>query len=385
MSKPIYDPRRTKVHLIVDGHHALKIILSSIQNARQSIHIKMFMWREDEMGLRVLKALERKIQQSPSIHIIIEKDIFGSRVYNWQRVTSLGKMRGDIFYSVYGEQFLNNYRRNVTFIRIGSKSVLFFKILKENDHSKVFVFDANTPRACALIGGMNMGNEYLTAPNHKDPKKGGWHDYMLLIRGAVATHLLRPVSRKNKLWLANTVGKSVEILLNIKGRRKMKRYIIRELKEAKKSVIVEHGYLTDDTIIRHLRRISRKGVKVIVILPDRSDGVFHANMQSVHNLLRPSLIRGHKASRVQVYLYRGMIHAKVIIIDEETSIIGSANLTPNSFDYLNETNAVIRKRKGITEALLNQITADLKVSHLVDIHSIPPFNRLRAWFEKIFI
>lgn len=377
--------QNSTTHLIVDGHNALRIILSSIRYAKKSIHIKMFMWREDELGRRVLQALEDKILEHPAIRVIIEKDIFGSRVYNWQRILSLGKKRGDIFSSEYGENFLRNYKEQVTFVRIGSKTLLLFKLLKENDHSKVFVFDEKTPHVSALVGGMNIGNEYLSAPNQQEPDAGGWHDYMLHIHGELANHLLKPVSKKRRPWALKTLGQGMEILLNLKSRRQMKRYMVRELKQAQESVIVEHGYLTDDNIIRRLRRIARKGVRVTVIVPDRSDGVYHANMQTIDKLLQPGLIRRRQSSPVRVYLYPGMIHAKVIIIDSETTIIGSANLTSNSFDYLNETNAIIRKKKGITRALLTQIKKDVARSTRLSRDTVPKYNRFLAAIQKIFI
>jgi phosphatidylserine/phosphatidylglycerophosphate/cardiolipin synthase-like enzyme len=59
--------------------------------------------------------------------------------------------------------------------------MFFFKYLKENDHSKVFLFDENTPNSLVLIGGLNIGDEYLTKQNHEDPDSGGWHDYMVLM------------------------------------------------------------------------------------------------------------------------------------------------------------------------------------------------------------
>ncbi len=43
---------------------------------------------------------------------------------------------------------------------------------------------------------------------------------------------------------------SVEIFMTIKKRYAMRKSIMRELSRAKKSIIIEHGCLTDATIIR---------------------------------------------------------------------------------------------------------------------------------------
>jgi phosphatidylserine/phosphatidylglycerophosphate/cardiolipin synthase-like enzyme len=55
------------------------------------------MWRDDTAGRQILSALTEKINQNPEVQIFIEKDAFGSRVYDFQRLISLGRLRGDIF------------------------------------------------------------------------------------------------------------------------------------------------------------------------------------------------------------------------------------------------------------------------------------------------
>lgn len=97
--------------------------------------------------------------------------------------------------------------------------------------------------------------------------------------------------KKPKKWIAKKIRAGVEILMTIKNRHDVRKDILAELSNAKDSVIIEHGYLTDKIIIKQLRRISRKGIAVRVILPDRSDGVWHANMYSAYKLMRPSVIR----------------------------------------------------------------------------------------------
>jgi len=51
----------------------------------------------------VLSALIGKIAENPSIQIFIEKDAFGTRVYDFQKLVSLGRMRGDIFSGELGK------------------------------------------------------------------------------------------------------------------------------------------------------------------------------------------------------------------------------------------------------------------------------------------
>ncbi len=158
------------VRLIIDGADALAEILRALHEAEKSIHIRAFMWRDDTLGRMLTEALLQKIETYPDIEIDIRKDAFGSRVYNLQKLLSFGKIGGDIFSTTLAKNLLE--KKNVTFSLVGSSSLLLFKYLKENDHSKVWLFDEGTPRSRAIIGGMNIAEEYLTAQNRKDPDQG---------------------------------------------------------------------------------------------------------------------------------------------------------------------------------------------------------------------
>ncbi|MFH0776327.1 MAG: phosphatidylserine/phosphatidylglycerophosphate/cardiolipin synthase family protein [Patescibacteria group bacterium] len=373
-----------QARLIVDGDSALSEILNAIKRAKKTIRMRVYMWRDDEVGRLVLAALQRKIKTSPTIKIFIEKDAFGSRVYNLQKIISWGRMKGDIFSSELGLNFLRQ-KRNVHFVSVGSRSLILFKILKENDHSKVFLFDDGTQDSLALVGGMNIANEHLTAQNHSDPDQGGWHDYMVLLRGELADRFALHFHKRKTKWLSKKIRKGFEILMDISSRRVIKREMIREISKARRSIIIQHGYLTDFAIIRKLRQASRRGVHVQVIIADRSDGVLHANMHSVYKLLKSPTFPRRKKPSVKVHLYRGMIHAKVIVIDKAVAIIGSANLTGCSFNLLSETNAIFRQKDGIVRELLAQVQKDLHHCVPVTLANIPPYRRWLAWWQKIFI
>jgi cardiolipin synthase A/B len=376
---------QSNVRLIIDGEEALAEILRAIHEAEESIRIRAFMWRDDRLGRMILHALEQKIETYPDIQIDIRKDAFGTRVYNMQKIITFGKMWGDIFSTQMGKSFIDK-KKNVTFSLIGSGSLLLFKYFKENDHSKVFLFDENRENSKAIIGGMNIAEEYLTAQNHADPDSGGWHDYMVIFSGTLAHDIiLEKRQTEEKKWFIKKFEEGVELLMNMKDKHITRREILTELSRAKKSVIVEHGYITDSAVIRRLRQISRKGIRVKIIIPDRSDGVWHANMHSIYKLLRPNLLIKEENKNLSVYLYKGRIHAKVIVIDRKVAILGSANLTYGSFDLLSETNAIFRQTDGVVYDLVEQLEKDFAYCTKVTLESIPPYKKWLAWIQKIFI
>ncbi len=370
--------------LIIDGENARREILMCIHEAKKRIRIRMYMWRDDSAGNMILRALQNKIRVYPNIQIFIEKDAFGSRVYNVQNIITFGKRGGDIFSSKAGRVFLQN-TKNIHFSYIGSWWPLRLKYLRENDHSKVFLFDEYTEKSQALMGGMNIADPYLNSREKTSFYSGGWHDYMVKLGGDLADRLAHDYIRKPGKWLLWKIQSGGEILMTIKNQFAMRKYILRELSQAKKSIAIEHGYLTDALVIRRLRRLSRKGIQVNVILPNTSDGVWHANMHSIHKLLKPSIIHTSWENTIRVFIYPWMVHAKVILIDESVAIIGSANLTYGSFDFLHETNAIFRGNDAVISSLSVQIQKDISISRQVEFTTIPSYFRWLAWIQSIFI
>lgn len=165
----------------------------------------------------------------------------------------------------------------------------------------------------------------------------------------------------------------------------MRKQIIRVLSQAKKSIIVEHGYLTDRSVIRVLRQLNRAGIKIQVILPDTSDGAWHANMHSAEKLLRRSLRYPSYHSTIEVFLYPGMIHAKALLIDQSIAIIGSANLTYGSFDHLHETNVIFRGKSKVVQTLAHQLQEDIEKSTRLTLRTVPEYYRILALIQRNII
>ena len=208
---------------------------------------------------------------------------------------------------------------------------------------------------------------------------------MVILYGKAADKIAIHRVEEKKKWFVRKIREGAEILMDIQNKHLIRQEILREISHAKKSIIIEHAYFTDSMIIRRLRRLSKSGVKVIVIMPNRSDGVWHANMQSVQKLLSPDLSTGSTNENIEVYLYQGMIHAKVIVIDDTTAILGSANLTYGSFDLLHETNALFRGSESVVKSLISQIQKDMNYCTRVTLNTLPDYNRWIAWFQRIFI
>jgi cardiolipin synthase len=200
------------------------------------------------------------------------------------------------------------------------------------DHRKVLVCDD----ALAFIGGANIAAEY-----HGDGVASGWRDLGLKIRGPLAGELAaasdemfaganarhKPFSRLRKSAGQKTVPfAGGKILLTGPGRNNpIKLALSHDLKQAGQVAIICAYFLPPSRILRQMARLARRGVKVQLILPGKSD-VF------LSRLAAQSFYRRLLRAGVEIYEYQPQIlHAKMFLIDDIV-YVGSSNLDSRSLN-----------------------------------------------------
>lgn len=108
------------------------------------------------------------------------------------------------------------------------------------------------------------------------------------------------------------------------------------LASASEEIIIATPYFVPGPrIIRSLLRAVRRGVRVCLLLPSRSD-------VPVVRLLGRSFYGALLRHGIEIYELEGeILHAKVMLIDRERTVIGSANLDQRSFHRNFEINGII--------------------------------------------
>ena len=109
---------------------------------------------------------------------------------------------------------------------------------------------------------------------------------------------------------------------------------------AKKNVYIETPYfIPTECLLQAIQTASMSGIDVRLVMPKRSDNDFvqYASNSYVEKLLR---------NKVRVYQYvNGFTHSKLMIVDDELVVVGSANMDIRSLELLFETNLFIYDKK----------------------------------------
>jgi cardiolipin synthase len=126
------------------------------------------------------------------------------------------------------------------------------------------------------------------------------------------------------------------------------------IQEAERNIwIVTPYFIPDDVLQRSLIVKARAGCQVTLIVPAQSN-------HRIADLARRYYTRELRQAGVRVLLYTGeMLHAKAIVVDDRTALLGSPN-----FD-------------------LRSLFVNFEIGVLV--HSKPEINAMRSWVEEVML
>lgn len=327
--------RGHEVRLWVDGEEAFSRLEQLIRRARMSIVVQMFIWKDDATGRRMAEALLEAADRG------VQVDITKEAV-------------GDFFEYEYRGDFLSTQRSNhPCWKRFWKHRRIRITYSTNQDHAKVFVFDDAT----LVLTGMNIADEY----------RYRWHDYMVELRGKryVEQFLTRG---------SPSVSDPVQLIMNTEDTSGIRPAVMRLIDSARESLFIEQIFLSDSETIDALIRASKRHVRVTIILPERTDLHHYANMHAVGRLLTEG-----DGAFVRIFLYRGINHGKVMLIDRRTACVGSANLIKSSLDEMGEVNVVFSGKHRAIWKLQDTLRQDVLRSR--SLSSPPSFLWLSKWLS----
>lgn len=313
------------VKIFNDGNAKFEALIQDLEMAKEHIHIQYYIFRLDHLGKRILEVLIRKAKQGVQVRLLF--DDMGSRgVYKRQfhELTRHGGQVEAFFPSIFP---LINPRLNY------------------RNHRKIVVVDGRI----GYIGGFNVGDEYLGLSK----KFGYWRDTHLRIEGS-AVH---PIQTRFILdWNQASANQDIEYadsyfpIIPRKGDVSMqivssgpdaeweqiKDGYLKMIFSAKKYIYIQTPYFIPDvSFLDALRIACLSGVDVRIMIPNKPDHIFvyWATYSNVGYLLKAG---------AKVYIYEnGFLHTKQIVIDDEVSTVGTANIDVRSFKLNFEVNAFI--------------------------------------------
>jgi phosphatidylserine/phosphatidylglycerophosphate/cardiolipin synthase-like enzyme len=100
------------------------------------------------------------------------------------------------------------------------------------------------------------------------------------------------------------------------------------------------------------------------------------NYWAIHDL--------YTRASIELYLTETMIHAKLILFDDEIILTGSCNMNIFSLQKAAELNLVIRDQPDLTDPIRELIAKRISVSTRVEsAQELTHYNKFLAWGQQV--
>lgn len=359
-----------KIDLLENGEEKFPALLEALQEAKKHIHLQYYIFADDITGNQVADVLIQKAQEGVEVRFMY--DDFGSHSLGRKFIQKLeaGGVETAPFYKIIWYAFANrlNYR----------------------NHRKIVIIDGVT----SFIGGINVSDRYR---NDLSLNQIFWRDTHLKIHGSASFFLQyifisdwnfcskTPITEhQNYLLRPEAVpqlkGDVVQVVSSGPDSDLPVIYytLIEAINSAKKSIYITSPYfIPGNSLMDALIIAANKNIDIKILVPGKSDSV-------MVNLAAQSYYTELSHYGVEIYRYeRGFVHAKSMSIDDDLSIIGSANMDYRSFDLNFEANAVVYSQ-SLNAKLTKLFFKDIKEAEMLDSKAHLQRSKAQQLLEKIF-
>ncbi|WP_257882062.1 cardiolipin synthase [Segatella salivae] len=373
------------VTLLTTGQEKFDDMFKAIRQAKKSIHLEYFNFRNDSIAGLLFHILEQKAKEGVEVRALF--DAFGNSSNNRPLKEKHLKTIRDSGVEIYKFDPITFPWVNHVFSR---------------DHRKIVVIDGRI----AYTGGMNVADYYIKGTE----VVGEWHDMHCRIEGdavntlqAIFLKMWNKVSKQNihgeqyyhggnkaeyikglkedscKSAYHKTVG-----IINREPRTSnaiIRQFYLSAINRAKDSIKIINPYFTlNHQLKKALKKAVQRGVKVEIMLSTKSDIPLtpDCGFYNAHKLMKAGC---------NIWMYTpGFHHTKIIMVDGQVCTVGSANLNARSLNWDYEENAVILD-KCTTRQLDNLFDGEKKDCFYLTEKKWKewrtPWQRMRGWFSHL--
>ncbi len=313
-----------RVTLLPDGPCFFQSLFAAIRSARCSLLLEYYLIRNDDTGRLFADELSAAVRRGVKVFLI----------YDY-----IGCIDTP---SAYFRSLAINGIELIPFnVPSFKRGIGWFD---RRDHRKMTVVDGQQ----AFLGGFNIGDEYAGgSPELR------FRDTGFCVTGSAVRELIA-IFRQSWQMERGLASEVPDCSDQEKGRNPGRAHVtiisggphlrssyirsafLFNIASASEELMIASPYFVPGPrIMRALLRAARRGVRVRLLMPARSDVPL---VQLVGRSSYGTLLRGG----VEIYeLEREILHAKIMLVDGERAVIGSANLDQRSFHRNFEINCVV--------------------------------------------
>ena len=298
-----------RIRLLHGGVATYEALTELIASATTSIHLATFVYSPDEVGRDIVKRLARKAAEGVEVRLLL--DAIGARKTRKRHLRPLLDAGGQVARFM---PLFRGYRPTRADLR---------------NHRKILIVDGQR----VMAGGTNIAREYI-GPT---PLPGRWKDLSFLLEGP-NTAIYRWIFESD--WaFANDVpgeqpipeivppstedGASVQVVPSgpdVPSDPLYDAFVTAFYAARQRIWIVTPYFIPNESLLQGIAMAARRGVDVRILVPQKSN-------HGMTNLARGPYLRELRDAGATVLQYLpGMVHAKILVVDDQLAMVGSCNL-----------------------------------------------------------
>ncbi len=342
------------VEIFTNGKDKFDAFKRDLLAAEKYIHIQYYIIENDKIGNEIGDILKQKVQDGVKVRVLY--DHVGSFHFDMSYFKKLRKAGVEVY------PFMQ-----ITFPEFANR-------INWRNHRKIVVIDGKI----GYIGGMNIADRYIDGGKMKH-----WRDTHLRVTGdivaalqvsfaidwnfmkreliEVPVEMVEPGSIANPIGMQLVTGGPTSQWVN------MAFVFQKAIDSAHKCVYIQTPYfLPSDPLLKALQVAALSKVDVRLMIPRKPDSILlrYASYSYVKQCLD---------SGIKIYFYEpGMLHSKVVVIDDDFVTTGSTNFDFRSFEHNFESNVLIYSQ---------EFNKRMKDVMLIDMKDCTRIN-LRHWRKR---
>jgi cardiolipin synthase len=354
--------------LMADSNAAIDAMVADMDAASGHVHLIFYIWLEDNNGLKVVDALKRAAARGVACRAMA--DGLGSRAMirssYWKEMSEAG-VHVAIALPI-GNPLLRPFNGRIDL----------------RNHRKIVVIDDRI----TYCGSQNCADPEFRVK----PKFAPWVDALVRFEGPIARQnqhifigdwmiyahedirdlLESPIAQSSSGFPAQVIATGPTV------RNSAMPEVFETLLHAarRRLVITTPYYVPNEAMQGALCAAAHRGVDTTIIFPARNDAwqVAAASRSYYQDLVDAG---------VHIYEYvGGLLHTKSLTVDDDITLIGSANMDRRSFD-LNYENNILIYDEGLTAAIRSRQQAYLASSNRVHADEIDAWPMRRRFWNNL--
>lgn len=337
-----------EVNIFTNGKDKFDAFKRDLLAAEKYIHIQYYIIENDKIGNEIGDILKQKVREGVKVRVLY--DHVGSFHFDMSYFKKLRKAGVEVY------PFMQ-----ITFPEFANR-------INWRNHRKIVVIDGKI----GYIGGMNIADRYIDGGKMKH-----WRDTHLRVTGDIVAALqvsfaidwnfmkrelieeqvetVQPGSIVNPIGMQLVTGGPTSQWVN------MAFVFQKAIDSANKCVYIQTPYfLPSDPLLKALQVAALSKVDVRLMIPRKPDSILLR--YASYSYIKQCLTAG-----IKIYFYEpGMLHAKVVVIDDDFVTTGSTNFDFRSFEHNFESNVLIYSQE-FNQRMKDVMLEDMKNSTRISL------------------